>query len=203
MNLSNIENAAAAVNLSVFGVADGNLVLLGPKEPGFWQAFTASPEWNDGQDDPIDRWSSRVIGVLAAELNATARFPFEDPLPPFLTWAMNANSSWQSPVGMMIQAEAGLMISYRGALQFPETITDVPEVQNPCTPCSKPCVSACPVGALTPEGYDVPACHAYMRSTEGADCNNGCLVRRACPVSQSYGRDPKQSAYHMGQFLKE
>ena len=35
MNLSNIENAAAAVNLSVFGVADGNLVLLGPKEPGF------------------------------------------------------------------------------------------------------------------------------------------------------------------------
>ncbi|MGB1234824.1 MAG: ferredoxin [Planktomarina sp.] len=202
MNLPDIESAAAAVNLSIFGVTDGSLVLLGPREPGFWKAFTASPEWNDEQDNPMDRWSSRVIAGLAKDLNATARFPFEDPLPPFLTWAMNANSAWQSPVGMLVQAKAGLMVSYRGALQFKDTI-ETPAVQNPCTPCVKPCITACPVGALTPDGYDVPACHAYMRTPKGADCNNGCLVRRACPVSQSYGRDPKQSAYHMRRFLKE
>ena len=35
----------------------------------------------------------------------------------------------------------------------------------------------------------------------GVEClTGGCLVRRACPLSQSYARLPEQSAYHMGQF---
>jgi len=55
--------------------------------------------------------------------------------------------------------------------------------------------------AFTEAGYDVPACHAFLDTSAGQDClTTGCAVRRACPVSQSYGRVPEQSAYHMRQF---
>ena len=47
------------------GLGDGTVVLLGPREPGFWTTFTASPEWQDGAPDPMDRWSTRVINAAA------------------------------------------------------------------------------------------------------------------------------------------
>ena len=67
---------AASHHLAVFGTVTGaaapegigTLVLLGPREPGFWPAFTASPEYADAAPDPMDRWSSRVIGDLADDL---------------------------------------------------------------------------------------------------------------------------------------
>jgi hypothetical protein len=31
---------------------------------------------------------------------------------------MASDRAWVSPVGMLVQAEAGLMVSYRGALEF-------------------------------------------------------------------------------------
>ena len=94
------------------------------------------------------------------------------------------------------------MVSYRGALVFSVQPTTL-SIDRPCDACTKPCVIACPVGALTGDGYDVPTCHAHLRSAAGADClKNGCLVRRACPVNQTYGRDPEQSGYHMRLFLK-
>ena len=57
----------------------GTLVLLGPDGPGFWTIFRASPEVGDGAPDPLDRWSERVIGALAARLGAAALFPFGGP----------------------------------------------------------------------------------------------------------------------------
>jgi epoxyqueuosine reductase len=95
----------------------------------------------------------------------------------------------------------GLMVSFRGALALKERVELPPPLQRPCDTCHKPCVTACPAGALTDAGYDVPACHAFLDTCAGADCmNGGCLVRRACPVSQSYARMKDQSAYHMRQF---
>ena len=79
---------------------------------------------------------------------------------------------------------------------------DLPEpAVSPCTSCAQPCLTACPAGALTGAGYDVPACHTYLDTGAGGDClAGGCLVRRACPVSQGYARLPEQSAYHMSRF---
>lgn len=200
MTLDHIETAANAKHLTIFGVHQA-IVMLGPLEPGFWAAFTASPEWADGLPDPMDRWSARVIGALATELRATPHFPFGDPPAPFLTWAMNSHAAWQSPVGMLVQAKAGLMVSYRGALEFDMGLS-VPATDKPCNTCDAPCQTACPVGALTDDGYDVPKCKTFLRTDAGQDClTGGCLVRRACPVSQTYGRDPAQSAYHMERFL--
>ena len=176
-----------------------SVLLLGPREPGFWAHLKAQPEW--GGADPVDRWSRRVIGRLACDLGGKARFPFGGPpYDPFYQWALRSGRVWDSPVRLLVHGTQGLMVSIRGALVLREML-EVPAAQKPCETCAQPCVTACPVGALGPDGYDVPACHAFLDQPEGADClSNGCRVRRACPVSQGYARLAEQSAYHMGRF---
>jgi epoxyqueuosine reductase len=178
------------------------LLMLGPKEPGFWAHLQAQPEW--GGPDPVDRWSRRVIGRLACDLGAKALFPFGGPpYHPFYQWALRTGRVWDSPVRLLVQAEQGLMVSFRGALALKETVPVPPAAPRPCDTCPAPCLAACPAGALTGEGYDLPRCHGFLDRPEGNDClAGGCLVRRACPLSQSYARLPEQSAYHMRQFHK-
>lgn len=196
----------------VMGVA-GNAVLLGPTGPGFWTMFQKTPEWQDGGKNPVDRWSERVIREMAGTLGAAPLFPFGPKAGNFLQLPLDSGQAWQSPVGMLVHDQAGLMVSYRGALVFDTPVHPRPQggsganrsndPAKPCTTCAAPCTTACPVGALTSDGYDVPTCHAFMKTKEGQDClNHGCRVRRACPVSQTYGRDPEQSGYHMSVFLK-
>ena len=180
------------------------IVLLGPDEPGFWPRFTASPEFNDGQPDPMDRWSDRVIGAMAAEIDAQPLFPFGGPpYQPFIAWAQRSGRAWQSPAGLLVHDRAGLMVSYRGALALPQRLK-LPSLPTcPCDTCNdRPCLAACPVNALSAaSSYDVAGCHAYLGSSPGGDCMaGGCKARRACPVSQSYARLVAQSAFHMKAF---
>jgi ferredoxin len=179
------------------------LLLLGPDQPGFWPHFTAAPEWKDGAPDPMDRWSRRVIGRIACELGAKALFPFGGPLHhPFYSWALRTGRVHASPVRFLVHDAAGLMVSFRGALALRERLDLPAPPPSPCLACdAKPCLAACPAGALTGEGYDLPACHAYLDTGPGQDCMTmGCAVRRACPVSARHARMPEQSAYHMRQF---
>jgi epoxyqueuosine reductase len=177
------------------------LVLIGPKEPGFWPHLTAQPEW-DGAPDPVDRWSRRVVGRLACDLGGKALFPFGGPpYHPFYAWALRTGRVWESPVRLLVHADQGLMVSFRAALGVRQPIDLPPHAARPCDGCAQPCVTACPVAALGSGGYDVPACHAYLERPEGDAClSAGCLVRRACPASIGYARMATQSAYHMRQF---
>ena len=152
----------------------------------------------------MDRWSHRVISEIAQDIDAEPLFPFGSPVRPFFTWALRSGRAWSSPVLLLVHDRAGLLVSYRGALHVPDRLTLPPAAPKPCDTCAdKPCLTACPVSALNGDGYDLPACHAYLDTASGADCmTEGCAVRRACPVSQSYGRMAAQSAYHMGQFHK-
>lgn len=216
MTLAEITSLCEARNLAVLGAfhptpedlapADcGTLVMLGPREPGFWQAFTASPEWQDAASDPMDRWSTRVIIELARHTGATPLFPFGGPpYQPFFRWALATGHAWQSPISLLVHAQAGLMVSYRGALALPQRLELPRAPAKPCDTCAtKPCLTACPARALTGAGYDVPECHAFLDTDAGEEqLTNGCTVRRACPVSQSYGRVKEQSAYHMSTFHK-
>ena len=61
---------------------------------------------------------ARVISQLAQETGSKPYFPFGAHPAPFLTWALASDRAWQSPVGMLVQAEAGLLVSYRGALEL-------------------------------------------------------------------------------------
>jgi len=203
----------ADANLAVLGgilasatpLPDGckTLVLLGPLEPGFWGRFQGTPEFRDGKADPIDRWSGRVISDVATAHHGRAYFPFgATPPHPFYSWAVASGRCWPSPVMWLVHDLAGTMVSFRGALGFDHIIELPPLPASPCETCTdKPCLNACPVGALTGAGYDVPACHTHLDNPAGQRClSGGCQVRMACPVSQTYGRAPEQSAFHMEYF---
>jgi hypothetical protein len=214
VTLDDIAGLVAAERLIVMGAfhpgADdgvpegtGTVILLGPDGLTFWPHLTASPEWKDGTPDPVDRWSRRVIGRIACDLGAKARFPFGGPpYQPFIAWAKRSGRAWASPVTILVHDVAGLFVSYRGAILLKDRL-DLPPLQaRPCDDCSgRPCLRACPADALNGQGYEVPACHSFLDAPPGEDClDGGCRVRRACPVSQAYGRVEAQSAYHMRQF---
>ena len=143
---------------------------------------------------------------IAGSCGGTALFPSDGPpYPPFQRWAQATGRIWQSPAGLLVHAEAGLWVSFRGALALPFDLA-LPPAARPCDSCAgKPCLNACPVGALGAQAgglYDVPRCHDYLARPEGqGSCMaRGCGVRRACPLSQSHARLEDQSAYHMRQF---
>ena len=202
-----IERTAVLDGLSVTGGVheDGTtILLLGPGRE-FWRIFKVSAEMQDGAPDPVDRWSARVIGRLANHLKAEPLLPFGGPpYLPFLRWALASGRAWSSPVGMLVHDEAGMMVSFRGALKFAGEMTlPTPPDRAPCETCQdKPCTTACPVSALSDQHvYEVDACHAYLDTRAGQDCMAaGCLARRACPISQSFDRLPEQSAHHMRYF---
>jgi len=210
--LARIEQLLAPHRLTVAGglhegLPEGlqTVVLISPAEPGFWPHFNASPEWRDGNPDPIDRWSRRIVSDVAGHVGARALFPFGGPpWQPFYQWAVGSGHASVSPVHLLVGAESGLFASYRGALGFAERLRLPLPKPSPCNSCAaQPCLSACPAGALTAQGYDLPRCHAFLDTKDGGDCmNNGCAVRRACPVSLSYARLTEQSAYHMRHFHK-
>jgi len=215
MTYARLRAAAEADGLIVMGALDvaatgakaltgGSLILLGAGD-AFWPAFTAAPEAQDGAPDPVDRWSSRVIGALAEDHGATAHYPFGGPpYAPFIDWALKSGRAFSSPTGMLVHDTVGMMISYRGALHFADPIALPTETAaSPCESCAdKPCLAACPVGALGADApYDVPRCHEYLDSPAGQSCMmQGCAVRRACPISRGAGRRPAQSALHMRSF---
>ncbi|MHA6263259.1 ferredoxin [Arenibacterium sp. CAU 1754] len=209
MTYDAISDAAANHGLIVMGAldpdpGDGTLILLGAGA-AFWPVYSTSSEASDGAPDPIDRWSTRVIGDLAERFRAAPVFPFGGPpYAPFIRWAEQSGRAFKSPVGMLVHETVGLMISYRGALQFSGPVAyPAPAAQNPCDACpERPCTTACPVAALTAEHpYDLDACHGFLDSRAGQACMTmGCAARRACPVSAGAERRPAQSAHHMKEF---
>lgn len=192
-------------------LADGTpaaaLLLFGFAGRRCWPVFAASPEYADGKADPLDRWSRRVLGGLAEQVDGTALYPFGGPpFLPFIRWARRAEPVHPSPLGVLIHPDWGLWHSYRGALALPQAL-DLPPPDlrpSPCPTCvGRPCLTACPVGAFTPSGYDVPRCTAHLDRPAGADCRHrGCLARHACPIGAATVPEPAQAAFHIAAFRR-
>jgi len=183
------------------------VVLLGFIGSGGWASFTASIEARDGKPDPLDRWSRRIIGGIAARLGGAALYPFGDPpYLPFQRWAQRADDVFVSPLGILIHAEFGLWHSYRGALAFAEglALPETPLRASPCASCAdKPCLNACPVSAFSASGFDVAICRTHISEQAGAGCmSGGCLARNACPVGSGHRYAAAQAAFHMHAFRR-
>ncbi|MEP2715559.1 ferredoxin [Pseudophaeobacter sp.] len=211
-----IAKAAQVPGLMIYGalhpakqpvalLTSGTLVLLGTGE-GFWPIFSRSREYVEALPDPVDQWSTRVISDLATTLGAKAYFPFDGPpYVPFVNWALASGSAFTSPSQMLVHDEVGMMISFRGALHFDQSFDIPPPVlaQSPCATCTaKPCLTSCPARALVDGGpYDLAACHHYLDTPAAAPCmTEGCIARRACPLSQGAKRCFDQTAHHMRYF---
>ena len=82
------------------------IILVGFTGNREWPAFANAAEAADGAPDPLDRWSRRVVGALAAELGATPLFPFGGPpFLPFQRWAKLAEPVHSSPLGVLIHPD--------------------------------------------------------------------------------------------------
>ena len=115
------------------------VVLLGFAGSGQWPVFAASPEFADGRPDPLDRWSRRLIGMLAARHDGVALYPSDGPpWLPFQRWATRAEPVHFSPLGILIHPDFGLWHAYRGALALHARIglPDPDPRASPCRSCS-------------------------------------------------------------------
>jgi epoxyqueuosine reductase QueG len=185
----------------------GTIVLVGNAGPAMFQRFAAE---RDPDRDLMDDWCRDVLPALAAELGATAVFPFDKPPLPFLTWAQKARCGHVSQLGMNIHPTYGLWHAFRAAFIFDSRL-DLPERDigaNPCDHCSdKPCLSSCPVNAFSINSagspYDVSVCAHHLIDDNGAVCpQRGCLARLACPVGTDYQYEPRQMMFHLSAFVK-
>lgn len=153
--------------------------------------------------DPLDDWSKAIIRPVASGLGATAYFSSDPPWQPFQRWAMQAEGLKASPLGILIHPDYGLWHGYRGALGFADVLERMevpPFSQHPCDLCvEKPCLAACPVGAIAAAGFDLSGCRSHLRTPQGqAGCMaGGCLSRNACPVGANYRYPAEQLAFHM------
>lgn len=207
MNYDNLQENAGARGLVLLGgfhpnaqdkcpPGTGTLVLMGPDPVGFWPTLQAAPEARE--PDAVDRWSRRVIGTWACDLKAKAVFPFGEPRHPFISWALRSARCHLSPATLLVHDTQGLMVSFRGALALRERIELPAPLPSPCESCiEKPCLVACPVGALG-NGYDTEKCHSHLDTVNNTCMPRGCAARRACPVSSL--RPDAQSAHHMRYF---
>ena len=61
------------------------ILLIGPKEPYFWDLFKKSREYKNKKENPLDRWSKKTIKEIAIKFDARSYFLFEEPFQPFIT----------------------------------------------------------------------------------------------------------------------
>ena len=178
------------------------VLLVGNAGAAMWETFTPHI---DGERNPLDRWTKRVIDPIAERSGGRAIYPFGAEAPPFQRWALRAETVYPSPLGILIHPEYGLWHAYRAALLFTERLElpPRPAKPSPCDTCvDKPCLSACPVGAFTGAAYDVAACASHLASSEQACLAVGCLARHACPVGKDWRYADAQVRFHMAAFSR-
>ncbi|KLN59001.1 hypothetical protein WH96_19965 [Kiloniella spongiae] len=176
----------------------------------FWDSFKRSDEFLDAVSDPMDNWTKRTVGPIAAKAGGEALFPSDGPpYHPFQKWASRAEALFSSPIGLFISSDWGTWHALRAAILLPEAI-ELPapksEVSSPCLSCEdQPCLKICPVDAFGEEhGYDYLACADHVASKAGTSCaTKGCLARRACPVGQQHTLRSEHATFHMSAFINE
>ena len=116
---------------------------------------------------------------------------------------LGALAGWHhaSPFWVGVDADLGSWFAYRAVLLLDTALPVTPrrEAGSPCAGCvDKPCISACPAGALASEqtgGWRLHACLDW-RKQPGSSCLDRCLARNACPVGERYRYADQQIAYH-------
>ena len=177
------------------------IVLAGHAGSSFWPFFERF-HGGYGGPHPLDAWSRTVGQAIAQQLDCAALYPFERPWWPFQSWISRAEGLKPSPMGILIHPDYGLWHGYRIAFAFHEAISiPMPTIHaHACDSCTdKPCIAACPVDAVTGEGFRRGACRTHLAGPAGqVECmQDGCRSRNACPVGADYRYNPAQLRFHM------
>ena len=197
--------AAGFVVLDAISAGKRTDIAVGSAGEAFWNAVSASKEWVEGHEDPIDRYTARQINsLLRFDDGEEAIYPFDRDAPNFVAlWPKTFPQLAASDLGPMIHPDYGLWMAARAHIILPQAyfkFEHAPEFA-PCDSCpDKPCLSACPVGAFSAsKQYDHLACAAHLH-TDPACFSGGCEARGACPYGQSFHLPKDQARYHQSKF---
>lgn len=177
------------------------LILIGHLGRDFWQALQRRGLHGA---HPVDQFvGERVADWMATALPGHAwRQVFPGPAPVGLQ-RLGALAGWHqaSPFWVGVDAEWGSWFAYRAVLLADTGLPLTPRrsAGSPCDRCAdKPCISACPAGALASEQsgpWRLQACLDYRKQPD-SPCQDRCLARKACPVGEPYRYTDEQIAYH-------
>jgi hypothetical protein len=178
------------------------VVVVGNGGAAFWHAFRAAVPAPAADDrDPLDRFTRTVVDDATRDLAGARRhFPF-DPRPAaldFQTLGELAGLGRPSLVGVLVHPEFGPWIALRAAVVVPDDVVAPRPADgfDPCPTCvERPCIAACPAGAVGPDGWDVPRCVAHRLAAE-ANCATGCSARLECVYGRAHRPPADALAFH-------
>jgi len=180
------------------------LLVVGNGGGAFWRAFEAfcraHPDHAAGAD-PIDRFTRQVVdaAVAAAGLTGPVLYPFDFPATPvsFMHLAECAGLGRRSLLGVLVHPIYGPWIALRAAVPLPTAVAAPRPADgfDPCPTCvARPCVAACPAGAVTAAGWDIPTC-AAQRAPDDDPCGSQCHARIECVLGREH-RYPAAALVH-------
>ena len=183
--------------------AYSRLVLIGNGGGHVWEALKHST-MGRGIDsaDPVDNFSQKLAEHFVRDYLSAAQTQIFYPGPSsvsLIQLGALANWSHSSPLGLGIHAHYGLWFAYRAAFLTTAELplrSDEPS-DRPCDSCvEKPCIVACPAGAISDsQSFAVNLCLDH-RLQAGSTCASQCFARAACPVGAEYIYSDQQIAHH-------
>ncbi len=176
------------------------VIVLGNGGTALWDAFRAAiPEAET--DDPLDHFTRRAVEAATRDLQeARCHFPFDRSAPrlDFRLLGELAGLGRPSLVGVLVHPTYGPWIALRAAVLLPIDVT-APRPSDgfdPCPTCvERPCIAACPVGAVGTAGWDVAGCIAHRLADE-SHCAAGCTARLDCVYGRAHRYPPDALAFH-------
>lgn len=173
------------------------LILFGHGGRRLWECVQAA---GIASEDPIDDYSIRTVRRWFAEHLPDRRYrlPFPGTARIGLQ-ALGQLAGWHQPSPIMVgvDREWGSWYAYRAvAIADTDFLPSVPlRDRSPCPGCvPRPCIGACPAGALADGRFDLDTCSRYRLQPASA-CALGCLARQACPVGAAHRYVPEQIAH--------
>lgn len=185
--------------LAVIAPGMQSAIVIGNGGRAFWDAFQRDRRrWTL---HPLDAFTRAVVTEALSPLPAGARlvFPFDWPGTPlsFVHLAECAGLGRRSLLGVLVHPEYGPWMALRAAVLLPDVVPPTPLPSfDPCPTCvERPCIAACPAGAVGPAGWDVPGCMAHrLRPVD--DCAGGCHARIDCVLGRAHRYPPEAMAFH-------
>ena len=185
-----------------------SIILVGFAGNKYWDILKGFLEnhqpFETANEDWIDEYTILKFNLLAEILekknvNHKIVFPFRSSatIMDFMLLGRLAGFGVPSLLGILLHPEYGSWISLRGAI-----ITDIEFSSydkplsgfDPCPPCSKPCITACPANTVSLNGWDWNKCMNFR--LDSPTCESNCFSRRACPYGIEHQYSEEQLAHH-------
>jgi hypothetical protein len=189
-----------------------NLVIFGSGGKYFWEIFRKFLESPPGaflnsSEDPIDNYTEMVANQLLSQYPelTDCLFPFkrQEIFIDYQKLAVCSGLGHLSPyIKLVLHPQFGSWISLRGVFLTGSDLQASGPLQTPvpCSDCSKPCLSVCPVNAVSTETFDFTVCAAYR--DQETDCLSHCHVRKACIIGPEHAYSSEEGLHRNRASLK-